>query len=101
MSTDAIITADDLIAARSRVRADSVGKTMDTLSKTEPELFGFIMTSIHATAGRLALFDVSNPIIRDTADEMLDLLLTCLLANRLSHERLWQDDADSGDAESE
>jgi hypothetical protein len=62
---------------------------MDTLSQTEPELFGFILTASHCVAGRLALFSVNNPAVRDTADDMLETVLTVLIALRQSHASLW------------
>ncbi len=77
-----VITAEDLASARAKLRAETVGMTMDALSESEPELFGFIMASINCVAGRLALFDTPNSAVRETADEMLELVLTCLLADR-------------------
>jgi len=89
MPTDAIVTADDLSQARAQLRADGLEKIMDTLSQTEPELFGFILTASHCVAGRLALFAVNNRAVRDTADDMLETVLTVLIALRQSHARLW------------
>ena len=77
-----VITAEDLASARARLRAESVPLTMDALSESEPALFGFIMTSINCVAGRLSLFDTPNAAVRETAEEMLELVLTCLLAER-------------------
>jgi hypothetical protein len=76
------ITADDLASASARLRAETVPLTMDGLSEREPELFGFIMTSINCVAGRLSLFDTPNAAVRETAEEMLELVLTCLMAAR-------------------
>jgi hypothetical protein len=103
MNSDAIITVDDITTARRRIDDDTLGKTVDTLLETEPELYGYIMAAIHAMAGRLALFRVDNDVLRHTADEALELVLTCLIANRMSHDRLWSDagpTTDSDNAES-
>jgi hypothetical protein len=90
METDAIVTADDLGKARAQLRAEGLEKMMDTLGQTEPELFGFILTASHCVAGRLALFAVENHAVRDTAADMLETVLTVLIALRQSHGRLWE-----------
>lgn len=90
MATDAIITADDLAKARGQIRSDGLAKTMDTLQRTEPELYDFVMTAAQSVAGRLALFEVQQRTVRATADDVLETVLTCLLAARASHVRLWE-----------
>lgn len=92
MQTDAIVTADDLTQARSQLRQDGMGKVMETLQQTEPELFAFVLNASHCVAGRLALFCFPQRPVRDTADDLLETVLTCLLAVRKSHARLWQED---------
>ncbi len=53
-------------------------------------MFGFTWTASHRVAGRLALFAVENRAVRDTADDMLETVLTVLMAMRQSHGRLWE-----------
>lgn len=96
MQTDAIVTADDLAQARAQLRRDGTCKVMDTLQQTEPELYSFVLTASHCVAGRLALFCVPQRPVRDTADDLLETVLTCLLAVRESHGRLWESSQDEG-----
>lgn len=99
MQTDGIVTADDLAQARADLRRDGTNKVMETLQQTEPELFAFVLTATHCVAGRLALFCVPQRLVRDTADDVLETILTCLLAVRQSHARLWDSLQDQTDTD--
>jgi hypothetical protein len=99
MQTDAIVTADDLAQARAELRRDGTSKVMDTLQQTEPELFAFVLTATHCVAGRLALFCLPQRPMRDTADDLLETVLTCLLAVRQSHGRLWESAQNEDDSD--
>jgi hypothetical protein len=87
MKTDKTITADDLAAARAQLRVEGLLSAIDRMSEAEPELFGFIMASINCVAGRLSLAETPNAAVRETAEEMLELVLTCLMAERQHRER--------------
>jgi len=93
-STDAIITTADLVAAQAQLSHDGVPTTMDTLQRTEPALFGYLLTAAHCVAGRLALGETRPALVRQTADDLLEVGLTCLLALRAGHARLWEKQAD-------
>jgi hypothetical protein len=85
MKTERIITTENLVEARAKLRDSGVAEAMARLSDVEPDLFGFITASINCVAGRLSLADTPNAAVRDTAEEMLELVLTCLIAERQLH----------------
>jgi hypothetical protein len=93
-TTDAIITTNDLVAAQTQLSTDGLPKTMDTLRQTEPVLFGFLLTAAQCVAGRLALGKAPSYMVRQTADELLELALTCVIALGASHARLWEQHMD-------
>ncbi|HEY8668169.1 MAG TPA: hypothetical protein VIL86_16090 [Tepidisphaeraceae bacterium] len=94
MPSDAIVTADDLTQARAQIRREGTAQIMDCLQQIEPELYEFVLNASHCVAGRLALFSVPQRPVRETADDLLETVLTCLLAMRQSHARLWEQDED-------
>lgn len=89
MHSDGIVTADDIARARAELRRDGLAAGMDALQQTEPAVFGFVLEMAHCVAGRLALFEVRPQTVRETADELLVTALTCLIALRMAHARLW------------
>jgi hypothetical protein len=96
-NTDAIITTTDLVAAQAQLVNDGVPTMMESLQQTEPVLFGYILTAAHCVAGRLALGETRTDLVRQTADELLELALTVVLSLRAGHAPLWdrQDDSPS------
>lgn len=94
MPSDAIVTADDLTQARAQLRREGTAKVMDCVQQIEPELYEFVLRASHCVAGRLAMFSVPQRPVRDTADDLLETVLVCMLAMRQSHARLWEQDED-------
>lgn len=97
MPSDAVVTAADLTRARGELRRDGIAPLMDALEQTQPEMFDFILRASHCVAGRLALMGVAPPSVREAADDLLDTVLTCLVAMRQSHARAWESAQNRGD----
>jgi hypothetical protein len=86
-----VITTKDLAEAMDRVRTETVEKSMLRIESTEPELCGFIKAAVNCMAGRLALCDVPNIVVRDTAIDTMELIAACLIANRIGVDRLFEE----------
>jgi hypothetical protein len=82
MRAERTITTDNLVEAHATLRESGVPEAMARLFEVEPDLFGFITASINCVAGRLSLVETPNAAVRETAEEMLELVLTCLIAER-------------------
>ncbi len=67
---------------------------MEGLQQTEPVLFGYILAAAHCVAGRLALGETRPDLVRQTADDLLELALTCVLSLRAGQARLWERQVD-------
>ena len=95
MPSNTIVTADDLARARSQVRREGTAQVMDCLQQIEPELYKFIAKASRCDPPRLGWFNHPQRRVRGTAaDDLLETVLTCLLAVRQSHARLSKPDGD-------
>ena len=99
MPSNAIVTADDLARARSQVRREGTAQVMDCLQQIEPELCKFILKASRSDARRLGWFNHPPRPLRGAADDLLETVLTCLLAVRQSQARLSESGQDRDDSD--
>lgn len=99
MPSNAIVTADDLARARSQVRREGTAQLMDCLQQIEPELYKFILKASRSDVVRCGWFNHPQRRVRGTADDLLETVLTCLLAVRQSQARLSESGQDRDDSD--
>lgn len=64
---------------------------MQELSQSEPALASYIDHALEGLAGRLALSGAPIPLVQQTHELALDIVLISLKAARLGQLQLWQD----------